>query len=463
VIKKFLHRLQQPWIFLRRCSPEREVWIELRQPLILFVLLVLFVWYLAAPARVIAIALSGCAGLSGLALLWAWRMALRVEARRRLTYAAMQVGDELEERITLWNHGFFPAVWAEFVDRSNLPGYTVSGVRAVGGWGEMAWRVHTICKLRGVYSLGPWILRLGEPFGLFEVGQRYQDKQQILVYPPLAALPGELLPHRGAQGDHRPLNQPIAAETADGMTVRAYTPGDPLHKIHWPTTARSFTPYVKVFEPEAASRIWLVPDFDAGVQIGQGVDSTEETMVLLAASLAARLLQERLAVGLFAGLEAPVLVLPQRGQPHLWTLLERLAPLHCQTGRPLSEALERLHPMLAPRDMLVVITPSSEPAWPAALNRVVRSRGMGSAEAILLDPLSFGGLAAVDGLMEQLAANGFQTRLVKKGQIEATKGAYGALNRWEFMVSATGRAIARRAPRRAAALIYARQGEENKV
>lgn len=452
-------RLSLPWVVWRKRLPGREVRVELHQPLSLAVFLVLLGWYLAAPAPVIAVCMAACLGLIGASALWAFQMALRVEAGRRLTYAAMQVGDELEERLTLRNTSFLPAVWAEFVDRSDLPGHMVSGVRAVDGLAEMSWRAHTVCTRRGVYSLGPWELRLGEPFGLFQVSQTYLDPQQILVYPPLAALPPEFLPHRGQQGDHRPLNQPVSAETTSGMTVRPYISGDPLHKLHWPTTARRSAPYVKVFEPEAVSRIWLVPDLDAKAQVGTGDDDTEETIVLLAASLAARLLQDRMAVGLFAGLEDPALVLPQRGQAHLWTLLQRLAPLRSREDWPIALVLGRLQPLISPRDLLVVISASTDPSWPDALQRAVRARGMGTAEALLLDPISFGGTESADLLVSALAARGFQARLIQKGQIQAVKAAYGALSRWEFTISATGRAIARRAPRRAAALIYAGKGE----
>jgi uncharacterized protein (DUF58 family) len=447
-------RLSLPWIIWRKKQRDRELKLELHQPLVFLVFLALLVWYIAAPSTVIAICLASAVALIGISLYWAMEMARRVEAKRRLEYAAMQVGDELEEVITLRNRSILPALWAEFIDRSSLPGYTVSGVRAVDGLAEIVWRAHTTCTLRGVYTLGPWELRLGEPFGIFQISQIYLDPQQILVYPPLAPLPAEILPHRGVQGDHRPLNQPVAAETPDSMMVRAYVEGDPLHRIHWRTTARLSAPYVKVFEPEAASRIWLVPDMDENVQQGSGEESTEETIVLLAASLAVRLLQERLSVGLFAGIGDSALVLPQRGQPHFWTLLERLTPLHSQAGCPLGTVLARLQPLISPRDMLVVITPSTDASWPETIHRAV------SIEAILLDPLSFGAELSTEALLPALAARGVQTRLVKKGQIQAVKGAYGSLSRWEFTVSATGKAFARRAPRRAAALIFAGQGEE---
>ena len=83
---------------------------------------------------------------------------------------------------------------------------------------------------------------------------------------------------------------------------------------------------------------------------------------------------------------------------------------------------------------------------------MTRVRGGGAAEVILLDPGSFGAPClpnAAEGFLSGLASHGFQVRLVRKGEIEPIKGAYGALSRWEFSISATGKAFVRRSPRRA--------------
>ncbi len=50
-------------------------------------------------------------------------------AQRTLRYSAVQVGDELEELLTLDNRSRLPVIWAEFVDQSTAPGYSISGVR----------------------------------------------------------------------------------------------------------------------------------------------------------------------------------------------------------------------------------------------------------------------------------------------------------------------------------------------
>jgi uncharacterized protein (DUF58 family) len=427
--------------------------IELRTlaPFLAWVLVL--AWYLAAPTAVSAVGLAALTGLLVFAWLWARAMARGVSARRQLHYAAVQVGDALEERLTLVNTSRLPALWAEFVDRSDLPGYSIASVRAVEAGAERHWRAEALCTRRGLFTLGPWELRLGDPLGFFLVRQVYAQRQELLVYPPLAPLPPHLQPHNSLPGDHRRLRQPLPAETLNAVTTRPYAPGDPLRHIHWPSTARHEALFARVFEPEATSTLWLLPDFDPRVHRtlpaatpGDPDDSTEELMVLLTASLADHLLRRRLAVGLLAHTGPVSVVRPQAGKPHLWPLLRALAPLHATCPFDLSAALAQLQAPLSARHRLVVITPSLDPAWPRALRALGQRRGL---DCLLIDPTTFGGAGAVEACVLALAEQGVGARVVRRGELAAVTPVYGALRRWEFMTLGTGRAVAVQTPRRA--------------
>ena len=435
--------------------------IEVRQwtPFLIFALAL--AWYLAAPSAVTIITTVTLGGVLLASFLWARAQARGVRGERKLRYTAMQVGDELEELVSLRNDTRLPVIWAEFRDHSNIPGYTVSSVRGTDPHSVTIWRAHTLCSRRGVYNLGPWECCIGEVFGIFLVRQTYLQRQEILVYPPLAVLPEQILPHHGATGDYAPLNQPLRAETVAPYSVRGYAPGDPLRHIHWRTTARRGDPFVKVFSPEAASRVWLLPDFDASVQVETGELSSLESMVTVAASLAAVLLQQRLAVGLFASAEKDSVVLPRQGQPQLWPILQALAPLQAVPDHPLAEALNRIAALISGNDLLILITPSLRPDWPGALHQISHSRGgRGRAEVILLDPASFNpGVAetpagegrAAKGLQfrQMLEEQGIPTNLLRREEIRVISGFYGEISRWEFKVLGTGRAVASRTPRAA--------------
>ncbi len=439
-------------IIWRSARPGRLTSIELKQKLPVVAFLLVLLWYLAAPTTVAAAGLATFGGLLLVTFLWARTMALGVSGTRALQYLALQVGDEMEELVTLDNTSPLPVLWAEFVDRSNLPGYEVSGVSAVDANNQYQWRAHQICSQRGVFVLGPWELKLGDPFGFFLVRQTYTEHQEILVHPPLAALPQHLLPHAGVMGDRRPRRQPLPADTNDAFTTRPYVPGDPLRYVHWRTTAHHDTPFVKMFEPEAASHIWLIPDCEAGSHYGQGEDSTEETMVTLAGSLAAQLLREQLAVGLLFNAETFEVIAPRRGTPHLWTLLRALAPLRVQPGHSLAETLRRANSIVGVNDLVIVITPSVGAEWVRELKQLAWKRRGSGAQAILLDPASFGGVGSVAPCLALLSELGLRYQVVARGDVQPIVGAYGALSRWEFITSATGSAVIKQAPRRAPTL-----------
>jgi uncharacterized protein (DUF58 family) len=443
---------REPRIIWRSETPTKQTTVVIRYWVPYLAFIVTFLWYVVDPTPVALMSMVALGGTLLTSFLWAYGMARGAEGQRKLRFAAMQVGDELEEQIVLKNASHLPVIWAEFDDRSSIPGYTVSSARAADASSQVEWRAHTICTRRGVYSLGPWELRLGEPLGFLLVRQLYLQRQDILVYPPLALLPEQLLPHRGALGDHRPLNQPLRAETISSTTVRAYAPGDPLRHIHWRTSARRGEPFVKVFAPEAASNVWLVPDFDASVHLGDGDLSSQEVMVTVAASLASALLQQHLAVGLFASAEKETVVLPRQGQTHLWTILQALAPLHA-VPTVLDETLTRARGLVGGNDLLILITPSLDPTWMGALRRISRSRGStGRAEVVLLDPASFDARidhSAAEKFIPLLLEQGIAANILRAEDVKPISGYYGEVSRWEFIVSGTGRAVARRAPRAA--------------
>jgi uncharacterized protein (DUF58 family) len=448
MLRRNLLRITRLWRFTRS---ESEVHIRLRQPAIAVTLSVLLAWLIVAPN---AVALTGLVTLSSLLLisyLWVHALAQGVTTRRTLRYSAVQVGDELEESLALENRSRVPVIWAEFVDRSTAPGYSISGVRVSGARQTEQWRLRTSCSQRGVYSLGPWDVRLGDPFGLFEAQQAYRQQVEIVVYPPLAALPPEIAHHRRAIGDRAPLRQPLSAETINAMSTRPYVTGDALHRVHWRTTAKRDDLFVKIFEPEAASTMWLIPDLDATAhaQLGEGAESSLEKMIILTASIASRLLDEHLAVGVILDAASSHTVLPQIGSAHLWTILRVLAMAQPLDNRPLAETLIHARSIVSLRDSAVILTPSLDPEWSKALPQLSGGSRMGGVEVVLLDPFSFGGPSGVEAYRSLLLEQGVPTHIVRRQDIRPAIGTYGAVRRWEFKTLGTGRVAVIQTPRAA--------------
>jgi uncharacterized protein (DUF58 family) len=446
IVQRILNRITRLWHWSR---PDSDVRLHLRQPVIAAALIVLLAWLIIAPNTV---ALTGIVTLGSLLLLsylWVRSLAKGVTTQRTLRYSAVQVGDELEELLVLDNRLRLPVIWAEFIDRSTAPGYSISGVRTTGARKREQWRLHTSCAQRGVYSLGPWEVRLGDPFGLFEARQAYHQQTEIVVYPPLAALPPEIAHHRRAIGDRAPLRQPVSAETINAMSTRPYVRGDALQRVHWRTTAKRDDLFVKIFEPEAASTMWLIPDLDASVQLGDGAESSLEKMIVLTASIAARLLDERLAVGVILDAASSHSVLPQMGAAHLWTILRALALAQPRPDRPLAETLIHARSIVSLRDSAVIVTPSLDPEWSKALPHLSGGTRLGGVEVVLLDPVSFGGAIGADAFRTLLLEQGVSTHIVRRQDIRPASGTYGAVRRWEFKTLGTGRVAVLQTPRAA--------------
>jgi uncharacterized protein (DUF58 family) len=445
--------LQPPHRVWKQKFEDGEAVIELRHPFIIWLLLVLFILYFFMPVRMLVICLITMLGIFISGYGWARSLADNISASRKLRYAAVQVGDELEEDILLRNIGWLPALWIGMEDHSDFPAYSIRVVRALDGFSKAEWRLKLICTQRGVFSLGPWEWISSDPFGLFHIRRSFTNTQKMIVYPPLAFILADMLPHGKEIGDLRPLNQPLVSDSMQVTHTRLYQPGDPLRRIHWGTTARQNKPYVKVFDPEATSRIWLIPDLDPEVHYTSATksedwqDSSEETVILLLSALASQLLNEHRAVGLFAGVNPPQVLMPQRSPAFLWNILAALAPLHTNQLLPFAETLLHANQVVSPRDLVIVVTPSLQSDWLYSLAQLTSSFSGSEAWAFILDPLSFGlpgNATQVQGLAASL---GIGTRLVQHGDIQPLSGGLGALRRWEFMTLATGRVVVRNKPR----------------
>jgi len=419
--------------------------LHLQQRALPLTLAMFLVWLLLRPT---SFALTGTVFAGSLLLIsygWARTLALQVSSQRALRYTAVQVGDELEEVLTLENRSLLPVICAEFIDHSMAPGHSIVAVRVGRARGTEAWRLHSTCVQRGIYHLGHWECRLCDPFGLFEVRQVYRRPLEITVYPPLATTPPAISQQRRTLGDRLVLRQALPAETVNAMTTRPYVQGEALRRVHWRTSARHEDLFVKSFEPEASSVMWLVPDLDAAVHMGTGNESSLEKMIMLTATLAWRLLDGQLAVGLVIDAAQTQVVRPQFGRAQLWPILRALAAARAG-DMSLAESLNHARTIVSARDSAVILTPSTDPEWIRPLHGLAAGR-RGGLEVLLLDPASFGSASSGAGLVSLLRSRGIPSQLLRRQDIQPARGRYGRIRRWEFKTLGTGRVIVQQQPR----------------
>src|SRR5512140_2105373 len=94
--------------------------------------ILLLVLQLLWPSRAWMTLIIIVGGVWVISFLWTLSLARRLFVDRALRYGWAQVGDQLEERFTVVNDSFFPALWLEVEDHSNLPDYTAGRVTSIG-------------------------------------------------------------------------------------------------------------------------------------------------------------------------------------------------------------------------------------------------------------------------------------------------------------------------------------------
>jgi uncharacterized protein (DUF58 family) len=177
------------------------------------------------------------------------------------------------------------------------------------------------CERFGGYTPGVVHLRARDPLGLFVYESAFDRRRTLRVFPREEVLrrllrPAETLPFTGSQVAR---DKGEGAEFAD---LRAYVPGDRVHRVNWRASARRGELVVDERHPERNADVLLFLDTFAGA--GPAGAGTLELAVRAASGLASRYLAQRDRVGLvsFGGILR--WLLPATGVVQGYRLLESL-------------------------------------------------------------------------------------------------------------------------------------------
>ena len=403
----------------------------------------LIVMQLIDPYRGWMILLGGLGGAWLISYLWALSLARGLKLTREMRFGWAQVGDKLQERFTLVNEALASGVWVEIIDHSTMPGYRASRVTGVGAQSTNRWYAEGRCTRRGLYTLGPTSLQTGDPLGIYTVELHYPECADLMITPPILPLPSIEVAPGGRAQEGRP--RPNAPErTVNAAGVRGYSPGDSLRYVHWPTSARRDSLYVRLFDSTPSSDWWIILDADRSTQVGEGQDSTMEHGVILSASLSNQGLQAGREVGLVANGAELTWCPPRGGDHHRQAILRALALLEAGEN-PLGEFLARLPPHFGRMNSLIIITADVSGGWLDSLLAFVR-RGV-VPTVLLLDPISFGGDEKPDMLSALLSDVGIAHSIITRDLFNRPEAEPGRQGHWEWRVSATGRALPVHQPR----------------
>ena len=420
-----------------------QVEIRLHSPAWPLLTGLVFLLQLLRPDRVWMVLLVGLGGAWLAAALWVRSLKRNLRFEREIRFGWAQVGDRLQERFTLINTGWAPALWAEVRDHSNLPEYRASRVTSIGFYAAMQWRTEGLCTRRGLYMLGPTDLRTGDPFGVYNLSLHLPDSAVLMVMPPVVPLPTIEVAPGGRVGEGKRSRREAIESTVSSDGVREHQPGEALKAVHWPTSARRESLYLRQFEHTPASDWWITLDLHAQAQVGEGFDSTEEHAIILAASLADRGLRQGRAVGLAACGKELIWLPPKRSAAQRIDILRALATAS-RGEHPLEEVLASQRYELRRGASLIVITPDVNTGWVKPLIQL-NSAGV-IPTLLLLDPASFGGEKSAAQVIRLLADYGIQHNLIPRDLLNRTERRPGTQGQWEWRILGLGKAVPVRRP-----------------
>jgi uncharacterized protein (DUF58 family) len=196
-------------------------------------------------------------------------------------YAEWHAAREPGERRRNWfdrNAGYFR--WQWLIER-RLPrpaGETPLPALAAGAHATV--RLAMTPRRRGRIELAGLTLARRDPLGLVNGLARVAAPARIVALPRRYRVPQLALPGRRKFQQGGMTRVASLGDSEEFIGLRDYQPGDPLHRVHWKSFARSGRPIVKEFQDEFFERHALVLDTGRA----EGEDAAFEDAVAVAAS-----------------------------------------------------------------------------------------------------------------------------------------------------------------------------------
>jgi len=346
-----------------------------------------------------------------------------------------QVGNLFIEYYELRNQSPIPKIWVKISDQSDLPGESSSCLLTwIGGYRSKTYDAYTRLERSGWFQLGPTMIETGDIFGLFRYQKVMSSREKLLVIPYIVDIPRFPAPFGTLPGG-RALRQKTLEVTPYAAGVREYVPGDPLRRIHWPTSARKQKLIVKEFEKDPMETVWMFVDADQSVHFDRTVDqntklnellwlkqqrrfqlppSTEEYAVTIAASIAKYYIEQKREVGIATAGQHYSILPPERGERQLGKILEMLAILKADGDLSLLSLVSTQINNLTRGSTIILVTPSHDDEIIKLVIALIE-RGL-LPVVVLIDQASFGGVGEYTSLESRLVDYGILTFVIKYGE-----------------------------------------------
>lgn len=223
-----------------------------------------------------------------LAAVVASRSGIKLTADRSVDRPRASLGDTITVTMTVHAQSAWPFGLLQFEESlpRELGRRPRFAVHTLGAHWTRTVSYALVGSARGRYTVGPLLVRSGDPFGLAHKDRQFQSTREVLITPRVVALDDlGSNPGSGETGESSPLR--IGLMGKDDVMVREYRNGDDVRRIHWRSTARKGEIMVRREEQSWDPSLVLALDSRLQAHAGVGKDSSFEWAVSAAASIAA--------------------------------------------------------------------------------------------------------------------------------------------------------------------------------
>lgn len=359
--------------------------------------------------------------LLGGAWLWTSWLARSLRFSRRADFLRASVGDIFVERYEISNRSFLPGLWVEVANEMQLPMATGSRLLTqLHPHEKQSYVARTWLTRRGGFPLGPTQLTVSDPLGLFRLRRRFPAEKTLVILPMVFPIASFLMP-----SSYLPGGQVIRRKAMDitphAAGVREYLPGDPMKRIHWPTSVRRGSLMVKEFEQDPQAEVWIFLDAQQRVHVRKRFAAPEippesllfvrrpkltlppdtlEYSICIAASLTHYFITQKRAVGLVTEDRAYTMISADRSRRQENKIMETLAFLEGKGKLSIAALLSMQARQLSKGSSIILITATVDPELSLIADDLQR-RDL-QPLVVLLDARSFDGVSGTDGIVRQL-------------------------------------------------------------
>ncbi len=315
---------------------------------------------------------------------------------RRMVHSPGWSGEVADFMVELFNGGLMPRPRIELTDR--LPAW-IEPIQKPPLITHLPGRGHTTVTYsvnllkRGIYPLSGYKVGVSDPLGLFTFTGFVGAPAEIIVYPTPENLPDLQLSGGDRFGYQDSARVTLHGHGVDPDGVREYRPGDPLRRIHWKTTARTGNLSVIEFDEMRTANLCLALDLTPGSDVGEGLETTLEYLVRVAASLTKMAVDLGSEVSLITNGPPEWQVMANRGDDQLHRILRVLAAVQATGDTPLEAILSRYLNITGGELSLFVLTSSANGRTMGFLHSYRKSGGQ--VVIIYADPSDFAPSPAV--------------------------------------------------------------------